>query len=949
MPSIAYLDLKYDKSYFTNKIYNNAITLTALVNDCQIGFYCPTSGTYYIDLSISYDNGMTWTDIHLSSGSGFYYPDPIDAGNTIMVVGRENHHNYGCNGLHIFSEEDNYFNVSGNLTSLLDTDFALVEREWPIVKGMMSNCFQNLFASFNVSNTTYKSYVKDASDLVFTNLDPTSYFYAGMFSGCTSLEKAPKTLSTKINSTSCCNGMFNGCTSLTTAPELPATTLALACYGQMFSGCTSLTTAPELPATTLALACYEYMFNGCTSLSVIPRLPATTLAQNCYTGMFQDCTSLTTAPELPAITLQPNCYREMFKGCTSLTTAPQLPATELRSGCYIEMFNGCTSLNYIKILATSWPSSSYLEDHITDWVADVAPTGIFVKDTNTTYEIDSDSGVPTGWTVYDIGEYIPQSYTVTITVDPNGSGTVSGAGTYQEGSSVALIATPETGYRFVGWYDHYGTVSTNTMYIFTINRHEEFLAQFAEIDYYTVILSQDPSIGATLTGAGTYADGSTVTITASNVEEYNFIGWYNNGNLISSNSTYTFTIDDDISLVAVYGESIGYNHTYFTIETLEDGGKFRLDFSNLKAGSSIQVKYNNSQWYTITTSTDDSSYSQSFKDLMVQLTGNNDGIVNTGDRLSLRRFNRTGYTTTSVIPCIKVHANVRYIAYGNIASIYQSHDDISKMTDEYYAGINLTTMNTDETYHGMFASGDVEEQKLVDASNLVLPFTTLADYAYESMFALCTSLTSAPELPATTLAFECYLNMFEYCFSLTTAPALPATTLAEGCYSGMFRYCHSLVNAPALPATTLAEGCYASMFFQCQSLVNAPALPATTLAIACYESMFHECTSLVNAPALPATTLTDWCYSQMFDSCYRLVNAPDLPATTLVRLCYQSMFSNCNLLNNIKCLATNIDAYGATRGWMYGVSETGTFIKDSNATWSSSGDGIPTGWTVVDI
>ena len=60
------------------------------------------------------------------------------------------------------------------------------------------------------------------------------------------------------------------------------------------------------------------------------------------------------------------------------------------------------------------------------------------------------------------------------------------------------------------------------------------------------------------------------------------------------------------------------------------------------------------------------------------------------------------------------------------------------------------------------------------------------------------------------------------------------------------------------------------------------------------------------------------------------------------------MFSNCSSLNNIKCLATSINAKGATTGWMHGVSETGTFTKDPNTTWSTGQDGIPTSWTVVD-
>ena len=428
MPSIAYLDFKYERTSTVNKIYDNAITLTALVDNCQICFY--VSDRSYIYLSISYDNGMTWTDIkHFSGESNFYYLDPIDTGQTIMIAGHENHHNYGCKGLHIFSEEDNYFNVSGNLTSLLDSDIALVEREWPKVKSYMNKCFDNLFGTFTNSNTTYRAYIKDASGLIFPDLDHAQSMYARMFRGCTSLETAPVTLTTNINSSSSCyESMFEGCTSLTTAPKLPATTLAEWCYAKMFKECTSLTVAPELHATSLAMLCCQEMFKGCTSLTVAPRLNATTLEFQCYESMFEGCTSLTTAPELPATTLDSRCYRYMFKGCTSLTTAPELPATSLAYECYRYMFEDCEKLNYIKILATSWPTNTYLEDHITGWVTNVAPTGTFVKDINTTYEIDSDSGVPIGWTVYNTGEYIPQNYTVSLIVFPDDSyGTVSGA------------------------------------------------------------------------------------------------------------------------------------------------------------------------------------------------------------------------------------------------------------------------------------------------------------------------------------------------------------------------------------------------------------------------------------------------------------------------------------------------------------------------------------------
>lgn len=177
------------------------------------------------------------------------------------------------------------------------------------------------------------------------------------------------------------------------------------------------------------------------------------------------------------------------------------------------------------------------------------------------------------------------------------------------------------------------------------------------------------------------------------------------------------------------------------------------------------------------------------------------------------------------------------------------------------------------------------------------------------------------------------------------------TISSANTFNGLFRDCAKLVYAKnlILPATTLADWCYYNMFYNCKSLTTAPALPATTLANGCYNNMFRGCTSLTTAPALPATTLANYCYDSMFQDCISLTTAPELPATTLRSLCYDSMFAGCSKLNYIKCLATNISAYGCTSGWVYNVASTGTFVKNPNMTsWPTDTNGIPTGWTVQD-
>ena len=138
---------------------------------------------------------------------------------------------------------------------------------------------------------------------------------SGKMAGSLTPEYAASTTAYKLAS------FFSGSTGLKDASRLDLGDIALAsyCYSNMFSGCTSLTKAPALPATALADRCYYRMFSGCTALTQSPALPATTLASSCYSSMFSGCSNLTSAPDLPATTLAGSCYRYMFSSCLKVT------------------------------------------------------------------------------------------------------------------------------------------------------------------------------------------------------------------------------------------------------------------------------------------------------------------------------------------------------------------------------------------------------------------------------------------------------------------------------------------------------------------------------------------------------------------------------------------------------------------------------------------------------
>ena len=125
-----------------------------------------------------------------------------------------------------------------------------------------------------------------------------------------------------------------------------------------------------------------------------------------------------------------------------------------------------------------------------------------------------------------------------------------------------------------------------------------------------------------------------------------------------------------------------------------------------------------------------------------------------------------------------------------------------------------TILPSTHTFNGLFSWWG----SLIDASELILPSTTLTTRCYEWMFAACQNMTKAPNLPATNLADYCYDQMLDSCYHLEVAPELPATTLATGCYRYMFHYCGTLTKAPVLPAENLTTQCYDQLFLGCSNI-----------------------------------------------------------------------------------------------------------------------------------
>lgn len=262
----------------------------------------------------------------------------------------------------------------------------------------------------------------------------------------------------------CFHRLFRDCISLLNCPELWSPTLANNCYKEICAGCTGLLNARSIAygkpielkshcledafkdCTSLrsgidlrirsfenATYCCKSIYEGCTNL-VYPGMILNTIdfSQNALDRAFRNCSSLKYGVSTTGLTpssynyqtLQAGAMYATYAGCTSLTgDVTYLIPRQLRSvnnealyatfsGCtgitkavldmsdasgangMAYMFYNCSSLSELEVSFTSWPYG------LTDWVANVASSGTFIKPSSLSADYGNDK-IPTGWTYQD--------------------------------------------------------------------------------------------------------------------------------------------------------------------------------------------------------------------------------------------------------------------------------------------------------------------------------------------------------------------------------------------------------------------------------------------------------------------------------------------------------------------------------------------------------------------
>ena len=119
---------------------------------------------------------------------------------------------------------------------------------------------------------------------------------------------------------------------------------------------------------------------------------------------------------------------------------------------------------------------------------------------------------------------------------------------------------------------------------------------------FNITVTANPSQGGTVTGGGTYNSGQSCTVSATANTGYTFTNWTENGNVVSTNASYTFNVEGNRSLVANFEAntiplSQGCNWFSSNMEITLDDLKAAL-LSALNNASGIKIT-SQSNGYTI--------------------------------------------------------------------------------------------------------------------------------------------------------------------------------------------------------------------------------------------------------------------------------------------------------------------------------------------------------------
>ena len=183
-----------------------------------------------------------------------------------------------------------------------------------------------------------------------------------------------------------------------------------------------------------------------------------------------------------------------------------------------------------------------------------------------------------------------QAGKATYTVTANATnGSVTGAGTYEEGATATLTATPAEHYRFVNWTKGEEVVSIETTYSFVVTEDVTLTANFEAIPQYAITVESSNAEQGSVTGGGSYYEGEEVTIKATAVGGFVFEKWSDD----NTDNPRTITVSEAATYTAIFKLAPARVFAY-NLDVVDNGNDtYTLSFiPNTNAVSGRVILYN---------------------------------------------------------------------------------------------------------------------------------------------------------------------------------------------------------------------------------------------------------------------------------------------------------------------------------------------------------------------
>ena len=278
------------------------------------------------------------------------------------------------------------------------------------------------------------------------------------------------------------------------------------------------------------------------------------------------------------------------------------------------------------------------------------------------------------------------------------------------------------------------------------------------------------------------ADKFAILISNDNIPAFDLAtGDYTRGGRVEANSQKIFNITgklgpisddmDDVSLgsLVVTVES-GKLPAYVLIESPTDNNIIlKLEYFSQDSCAAIQYSFDGISWDA--------------EDTLASAKGSNSYFITGHSKLYLRGVSPNGFSGESILLLSAGPENLKLS--GNIMSLLD------------YRKLERGEMPTlpEDAFYCLFAGSP----SLEDASELLLPASTVPAGAYKNMFNFCEHLVKPPALPATEVGDMAYNSMFAVCTSLEYLPWISMTkftansdAVAESACEKMFTGCSNI-------------------------------------------------------------------------------------------------------------------------------------------------------------